>query len=172
MPCDADADVCRLSLRMTTLFHYVRARIGRLFFVGVDFAIVFGVEGAVLGIELFGGHGENEAVFLAFKAGGVVAAVGIDHALGERAGVDEFGERSGEVAVLLVELALGAENDAHVGESGGFRVGAGGVAGEFRLVGGGRGLSGRGRNLRERREDDEYPGGDYRKRTKGPFFYA
>src|SRR5258706_8972829 len=112
------------------------------FFVGVDFAIVFGVEGAVLGIELFGGHGENEAVFLAFKAGGVVAAVGIDHALGERAGADEFGERSGEVAVLLVELALGAENDAHVGESGGLRAGAGGVPWGVRLVRGGRGANG------------------------------
>ena len=94
----------------------------------------------MLGVELFWRHGEDEAVVLAFESGGVVAAVGIDHALGEGAGVDEFGERRGVVVVLLVELALGAENDAHVGEGGEFGVRAGGVAGEFLLVGGGGSL--------------------------------
>jgi hypothetical protein len=41
---------------------------------------------------VLGGHSEDEAVFLAFEADGVVAAVGVDHALGERSGVNEFGE--------------------------------------------------------------------------------
>jgi len=31
--------------------------------------------------------------FLAFEADGIVAAVRIDHAFGERAGVNQFGER-------------------------------------------------------------------------------
>src|SRR5580658_2898856 len=101
----------------------------------MNFAVVFGVEGAVLGVDLFGRHGEDKAVFLALEVGGVVAAVGVDHALGERSGVDEFGERSGKVVVLLVELVLGADYDPHVGQSGRFGIGAGGVSVEFRLVG-------------------------------------
>src|SRR2546427_3135442 len=60
-----------------------RLVVGWLLFVSVDFAIVFGVEGAMLGIELLGSHGEDVAAFLAFEAGGVVSALGIDHALGE-----------------------------------------------------------------------------------------
>src|SRR5271169_3863223 len=98
------------------LLHNRRFGVGGFFFVGVDFAVVFGVEGAVLGVELFGGHGEDEAVFLALESGSVITAVGVDHAFGERAGVYEFSQRRGVVAVLLVELALGTEDDANVGE--------------------------------------------------------
>ena len=88
----------------------------------------------MLGVKMIGRHGEDETVFRAFETDGVVAAVGIDHALGEGAGVDEFGQGSGEMAILFLELVLGAENDAHVGEGGRFGVGAGRVAGEFWLV--------------------------------------
>src|SRR5579863_7890904 len=97
------------TLRMTELFHNWGIRVGGFVFFGVDFAVVFGVEGAVFGVEVLRGHGEDEAVFFAFEAGGVVAAVGIDHAVGEGAGVDEFGEGGGEVSVLLFEAVLGAE---------------------------------------------------------------
>ena len=71
--------------------------------------------------------------FLPLKPSGIVAAVGVDHALGERSGVDEFGQRCGEVAVLLIEVVLGAENDAHVGERRGLGVRTSGVSGEFWL---------------------------------------
>src|SRR5579863_8837129 len=108
-----------------TSFHYGRVRVGGLFFVGVDFAVVFGVEGAMLGVELLGRHGEDVAVIFAFETGGVVSAIGIDHALGEGAGVDKIRERFGEVAVLLLKLVLGADDDAHVAEGCRFGIGAG-----------------------------------------------
>jgi hypothetical protein len=125
------------------LLHDGGIGVGGFLFVGVDLAVVFGIEGAMLGVEVAGRHGEDETVFLAFETGGVVAAVGIDHAFGEGAGVDEFGEGCGEMAVLFIELALGAENDAHIAKGGGFRVRACGVAGKFWLVGGGGSLGGR-----------------------------
>jgi len=43
----------RVPLRMTgteTLLHYGGGGVGGFFFVGVDFAVVFGVERAVLGV--------------------------------------------------------------------------------------------------------------------------
>ena len=86
----------------------------------MDLSVVLGVEGAVLRVELFGRHGESEAIFLALEADGVIAAIGIDHALGERAGVDEFRERRGEAVILFVELALSAQDRAHVAQGGGF----------------------------------------------------
>ena len=58
-------------------FNYWGILVGGFFFVGVDFAVVFGVEGAVVGVEVLWGHGEDEAVFFAFEAGSVVATVGI-----------------------------------------------------------------------------------------------
>ncbi len=134
------------SLRMTELdmsaqddkikesLHDRRIRTCGFVFFGVDFAVVFGVEGAMLGVEVLGRHGENETVFLAFEAGGVIPAVGIDHAFGEGAGVDQFVQRSREVVVLLLKAVLGTEYDAHVGES--FRLGirAGGVSGKFWFI--------------------------------------
>src|ERR1700688_337083 len=74
------------SLRMTKSrksFHDGRFVVGGVFFVGADLAVVLGIEGPVRSVELFGHHGENKAVFLALKADGVVAAVGIDHSLGK-----------------------------------------------------------------------------------------
>jgi hypothetical protein len=91
-----------------------------LFFVGVDLSVVLGVDGAVLGVELFGRHGESEAIFLALEADGVIAAIGIDHTLSEGAGVDEFRQGRGEVVILLVELALGPQDSTHVAQGGGF----------------------------------------------------
>src|SRR5260370_15186941 len=102
------------------LLHHWRFAVGGLFFVGVDLSVVLGVEGAVLRVELFGRHGESEAIFLALEADGVIAAIGIDHTLGERAGVDQFRERRGEVAILLVELSLGTHDSTHVAHGGGF----------------------------------------------------
>src|SRR5208282_3788059 len=122
-------------------FYDGRIFIGGFFFVAVDFAVVLCVERAVLGVEVLRRHGQDEAILLAFEAGGIVAAVGVDHALGEGAGVHQFGERSCEVSVLLFETVLGAQNYAHVGEGGGFGVGAGGVAGELWLIDGGGSLS-------------------------------
>src|ERR1700723_1843512 len=46
----------------------------------------------------------------------------------------EFDERDGEVAVLLVEAALGTDYNPHVGEGAGLRVRARGIAGKFWLV--------------------------------------
>jgi hypothetical protein len=77
--------------KLKVLLHDGGISVGGLFFVGVDLAVVFGIEGAMLGVEMVGGHSEDEAVFLALESDGVVAAMGIDHALGERAGVDELG---------------------------------------------------------------------------------
>ena len=101
----------------------------------MDFAVVFGVKGSVLGVHIFRSHGEDVAVFLSLEACAVVAAVGVDHALGEGAEVHEFRERGGEVPVLLVEQALGAEDHSHVAERGCIGVGAGRIAGELGLVG-------------------------------------
>ena len=36
--------------------HFWRIRVGGLFLISVDHAILFGIEGAMLGIELFGSH--------------------------------------------------------------------------------------------------------------------
>ncbi len=96
----------------------------------------------MLRVQMVRRHRENEAVFLTFEAGGIVSAVRIDHAFGEGSGVDQFGQCDGEVIVLFFEAVLGAQDDAHVGEGSGFGVGAGGIAGEFGLVGGGWGGSG------------------------------
>jgi hypothetical protein len=49
-----------VSLRMTKLkelFYDWGLVVGGLFFVGVDFAVVFGIEGAVLGVKMLGRHG-------------------------------------------------------------------------------------------------------------------
>src|SRR5438445_2688478 len=75
-------------------------------------------------------------------SGGVVSALGIDHALGEGAGVNQFGQGCRVVVILLVELLLCPDYDAHVGKSGGFGVGACGVALELWLVGGRGSLGG------------------------------
>ena len=88
----------------------------------------------MLGVETLRRHRQDEAVFLAFEAGGIVTAVGVNHALGEGAGVDQFVQGSGEVAVLLLKAVLGAEYDAHVGESFRLGIGASGVSGEFRFI--------------------------------------
>ena len=48
------------SLGMTkpkTLLHYRGILVGEFFFVGVDFAVIFGVERAMLCVELPGRHG-------------------------------------------------------------------------------------------------------------------
>jgi len=146
------------------LLHDGRTGVGGFFFVGMDFAVIFGVEGAVFGVEMLGRHGEDEAVFLAAEAGAVVATVGIDHAFGEGSGVDELGERRGKVAVLLLEVVLGAEDDAHVAEGGRFGIGAGGISGELWLVGRDRSLGGESRR-REHGGRREYEAGDDGKKT-------
>jgi len=99
---------------MTALKGYLMTGIlrRRFFFVGLDFAVIFGVEGAMLGVKLLGHHDENVADFFSPGINGVVAAIRIDHALGKGTGVDQVGERGGEVVVLLVELALGADYDS------------------------------------------------------------
>src|ERR1700733_12397386 len=145
---------------MTASFHDWGIRVGGFFFVGVDFAVVFGVEGAVCSIDLFGRHGEDEAVLLAFESGSVIAAVRIDHALGERSGMYEFGQRGGEAIILLMEPAVGADVHAHVGEGGRFGVRASGVAGKFWLIGAGRSLSGLSRSHRRESRRDECESGD------------
>ncbi len=48
----------------------------------------------------------------------------------------QFGKGCSEVVVLLVELALGADDDAHVGERGGFGIGAGRITVELGRVNG------------------------------------
>lgn len=106
----------------------------------MNLSVVFGVEGTVLGVHIFWSHGEDVAVFLAFEVCGVVSALGVDHARGERSGVHEVSESSGEVVVLFIELALGTDDDAHVSEGRGFGVGAGRIAGELGFVGGSRGV--------------------------------
>ena len=60
------------------------AAIRRLGLVAVNLAVIFGIEGAVLGVEVLRSHGQDEAIFLSLKARGVIAAVRVDHALGER----------------------------------------------------------------------------------------
>ena len=90
----------------------------------------------MLSVHIFRCHGQDVTILLAFETGGVIAAVGIHHALGERTGVHKFGQRRGIVAVLLVEQFLGANDNAHVGQCGGFGVGASGIASEFWCVSG------------------------------------
>ncbi|SPE34304.1 hypothetical protein SBA2_890006 [Acidobacteriia bacterium SbA2] len=106
-----------------------RIFIGGLGLVGVDLAVVFGVKRTVLGVQILRGHGEDVAVLRAFEACRVVSAVGVDHTLGEGSGVHEFCERGGEMIVLLVELALGADDDEHVADREVFGVGARGNVG-------------------------------------------
>ena len=65
------------------LLHHRRIGVSGFFFVAMDFAIIFGIEGAMLRVEVLGGHDENEAVFLAFESGGVVSALRVDHAFRE-----------------------------------------------------------------------------------------
>src|SRR2546430_15408580 len=84
--------------------HYRRFCIRSFFFVGVDFAVILRIKRPVLGVQLLGRHGEDKAVLLAFKAGGVVAAIGVGHAFGERSAVNQFSQRRGETIVLLVEF--------------------------------------------------------------------
>src|ERR1700683_187344 len=152
--------------------------VGGVFFVGVNFAVVFGVEGAGLGVGLLRRYGPEEAVFLSFEAGGVIAAVQVDHAFGKRSGVNQFGERRGEVVVLLVELVLGADHDSHIGKGCGLGIRAGGVAAKFRLIGWGRGLRRRGRRsggrrlLREEGGGCDGRAGDYGKKTGDILFHA
>ena len=128
------------SPKLVLLFHNRGVGVGGLGFVGVNLSVVFGVEGTVLGVHILWSHGEDVAVFLAFEVCGVVSALGVDHALGERSGVHEVSEGSGEVVVLFVELVLGTDDDAHVSEGGGLRIGAGRIAGELGFVGGSRGV--------------------------------
>ena len=140
-------------------------------FLGVDFAIVFGVEGAVLRVLVLGRHRENEAVVLAFEVGGVIAAVGIDHAFGERSGVDEFRQSGGEVAVLFLKAMLGAQHDAHVSEGDSLGIGAGRITGELGLIrgSGSRGLGyPRSRGQSAERESD----GDDSEKRMGTFCHA
>jgi hypothetical protein len=166
------------SLTSEKSFDDWRFGVGGFFFVGVDFAVILSVERPVLGVELLGRHRQDEAVFLALEAGGVVAAVGIDHALGEGAGVHEFGERSGEVVVLLVELVLGPDHDPHVGEGRGFGIRARGVAAKLRLIGCSRSLGHGGRRgggwrfLCEQSRSGDAEGRSCGKKTKGNFSHA
>lgn len=114
--------------------HDWRVRVGGFGFVGVDLAIVFGVERAVLGIETLGSHGEDKVVFLALEACCVVPAIGIHHPLVEVSGVNQLGERCGVVAVVFVEQHLGAYYDPRVSKCGEFGVRAGGIAAVLGLV--------------------------------------
>src|ERR1700730_18669065 len=104
----------------------------------MDLSVVLGIKGTVLRVKLVGSHGEDEAVFLALKAGDVVSAGGIDHAFREGAGMDQLRQGCGEVSVLLVELTWGADHDPQVSEGCRFRVGAGWITGELGLVSGRR----------------------------------
>src|SRR5579859_590790 len=125
--------------------YYRRVGVGGFGFVAADFAVFGAVKRTVLGIQIFGGHGQHVAIFLSFEADGIVAALGTDHALRERAGMDEFAKAGGIVSILLVEQFLGANNDAHVRQSLEFGVGTRGIALVLGGVAGRRVLAGRGR---------------------------
>src|SRR5581483_1667722 len=99
-----------------------RIRVGRFAFLAADLAVVVTVEVAMIRSRGFRSHGEDVAVVLAFVAGGVIATVGIDHALGEISGMDELIQRERVVSVLLVERLFGADDDAHVCQSVKLRV--------------------------------------------------
>jgi hypothetical protein len=65
------------------LLHHRRIGVGGFLFVAMDFAIIFGIEGAMLGIEVLRAQGEDEAVVPAYESGGVISALRVDHALRE-----------------------------------------------------------------------------------------
>ena len=65
------------------LLHHRRIGVSGFFFVAMDFAIIFGIERAMLGIEVLRAHGEDETVFHAFESGGVISALRVDHAFRE-----------------------------------------------------------------------------------------
>ena len=121
-----------------------RIAVGDFAFVGMNLAVVFSVERAVLGVEIFRCHREREVVFLRPESDGVVAAFGVDHALRERSGMNQLGEGNGKVAVVLIEKHLSAHDDARVGERGRFGIRTGWIAVEFRGVTGSLGSRGRG----------------------------
>ena len=115
-------------------FDYGRTSVCRLGFVAVDFAVVFRIERTVLCVEILRGHRKDVAVLFALEARCVVASIGVNHALGEGAGMHELGERGSEVVVSSFELALSANHDVQVSERGEFGVGTGRIAAEFGLV--------------------------------------
>ena len=124
----------------------------------MNFAVIFCVKRTMLGVQILRRHGKGVAVFFAFEGCVVVSTVGVDHAFGEGSGVHQFGEGGGEVVVLLVELALGADDDAHVGERGGLGVGAGRIAVKLGRVNGSGlrcGADSRWRILREERAGEK-----------------
>src|SRR5579864_4004103 len=111
LTCDWSSDVCSSDLPIRGLG-----------VIRVNLAIVFGVERAMCCVESLGHHRENVAVLFSLEAYRVVAAVGVDHALGKASGMDEFSERSGVMSVLLVERLLCADDAAHVRDGHEFRL--------------------------------------------------
>src|SRR5581483_1768418 len=123
-------------------------------------SVFVGEESAVLGVILFGDHGDGVALtfILALEIDGVVTPVGAaGHALGEGSGAGQIGERGGVLLVTLLIKSLRAHDDAQVAKGVGLGVGVCRVSGKFRLIswsrrhrwrsGRLRGLSLRGRGL-------------------------
>src|ERR1700758_669819 len=103
----------------------------------MDFAVVFYVKRSVLWVEILRRHGEREVVFFRLETHGVVAALRIDHALGEGSAVNQLVERGSVVTVLFVKHYLSAHDHAHVAEGGGFGIGTRRISVELGSVGGG-----------------------------------
>ena len=102
---------------------------GGLVVFDVEDAVFVGPEGAVLGIENFGRELQAELGLAAAEAHGVIALLGLGHALGEGAGMDQGRERGGVLRVLLEVHLLRVEQRTHVAEGQGFGIRARGIAG-------------------------------------------
>ena len=117
------------------LFHHRRIFISGFALVGMNLEIILSVERPVLGVELFGSHSQDEAVFFAGEARRVITAIAVDHALGKGPRVHQFRERGGEMVVLLIELALRPQHHTHVAQRRRLGLGTSRISRELGLVG-------------------------------------
>src|ERR1700732_5283232 len=123
------------SLYARALLHFWRIRVGRLFLISVDHAILLSIKREMLGIKLFGRHGKLKTVFVGPETGGVVSPFWIHHTPGKGTSVHQVGQRGGIFAILFLIFLLRPQHRPHVTEGSGFWLRACRVSVKLWLVG-------------------------------------
>src|SRR5579863_1473543 len=97
-------------------------------------AILGGVERAMLTIHLLRSHRQFITVLAGVETYGVIPAIGLSHAFGKGAGVNQVRQASGVLVIFFVVLLLRPDDSAHVTQGVGFGLRTGRVSLELWLI--------------------------------------
>src|ERR1700675_4694122 len=94
--------------------HCWRTLVGGFLLIRMDHAIFVGIERAMFGVHLLGRQCQFVTIFAGMKTHGVVPTIGLGHAAGKGAGVNQVRQGRGIPDILFLVLLLSPNEGMHV----------------------------------------------------------